>query len=345
MPPVSGTELEQHKTVFRFIPDQDRFIPPGARFPNGEAFEPSSEDKKGSPIRVTVWDTSLTTAAQARSLRPERGPALPYGLRVADVVEIRNRLEPRLRVVAEPIEPPTGPGSDGHCGMEGLDRLSGASKKIHKAKLDEVAQKAFPLPEAPPTRTVTPLPQEELGETKRYLEFRALARRYGWALLAVAVVAAVALRSPQRTDLEIQGTKNEAARQIRAVESEAAQKIFEAFESTEGVDVSPANAPSSPRSFVFLGTCDRVWSHVLFDGLPPCDRPVPIGGIRIRARIGIKARGAPPSHGQFGSEVSRLSRGDELILLAFRSVTIAGSEGPQILWGEVEAAVRSQRQR
>lgn len=135
--PPSVDELPHEARVLRLVPTKDAFIPDGATFPTTAAFDPSTEDRsdaarRGLPVRVSVWDRSRTTVAQARTFR-RNGPTRAYELPVASVREIRARLDAaRLRVVYDPLESLTGPGADGHSGIEGLDRPPGMRKQVLK---------------------------------------------------------------------------------------------------------------------------------------------------------------------------------------------------------------------
>ncbi len=145
-------ELPAERTVFRLIKRKPLFLPDGARFPNGEAFSPSSEERSdsestGLPVRVSVWDRSRTSVAQAAEIRASDVPMLAFGVGVDKVVALRERLEhPRLRVVEDPLEElRNAPGGDGHCGIEGLDHRKGEDRKKYKTLRDELAQQVEPL--------------------------------------------------------------------------------------------------------------------------------------------------------------------------------------------------------
>jgi hypothetical protein len=140
--------LDDEATVLRAL-SAVRFVPPGQSFPMSDAFQPSSPEKKdaldqGLPVRVSVFDAARTTPEQAISFRP-LGPAyVVFGLRVDDVSHVAIMLaRPSLRVVRDPAPYISGPGADGHCGIEGLD--SGGGKKQAKlaarAAQDELARK------------------------------------------------------------------------------------------------------------------------------------------------------------------------------------------------------------
>jgi len=143
-----GAELLAEQSVFRLIRQTDRFIPAGKPGLNGAAFEPSSEDKAEAeklhqPVRVSVWETVLTTVVQARAFRAVPD-TIPYRLEVSDVIATKQKLQPdgRLRVVADPLLDDPKPGAHGHCGIEGLDRRASEGGLIYKALRDELALRA-----------------------------------------------------------------------------------------------------------------------------------------------------------------------------------------------------------
>lgn len=140
-------ELLPHKIVLRLVSLKDQFIPRGAILPTWEAFNPSSEDKeearrRGCDPRVSVWDSELTTVEQAQAFRRDT-ECKPYWLRVEDIHAVGAfAAVRRLRVVADPL-PEEKPGAAGHCGIEGLHRKDGESKKDWKTLLDKLAQKCM----------------------------------------------------------------------------------------------------------------------------------------------------------------------------------------------------------
>jgi hypothetical protein len=140
-------ELGFEATTLRLVRDEPRFIPPGAKFPNSIAIEPTNEDKedarrRGLPIRVSVWDRARTSVSQAVTFRRSVEPLRAYSLPVAGVVAVKNRFNlARLRVVEDPLEDlGEEPGADGHCGVEGLDREQGQPRSAWRDMLDELLQ-------------------------------------------------------------------------------------------------------------------------------------------------------------------------------------------------------------
>lgn len=103
--------------------------------PTAAAFEPSSEDKKVTPVRVSVWDEHLTTVDQAASFRHERPLLVLRADRCADVVAVG------VRVVYDPLPAPEDerPGAAGHCGIEGLERGT-RPRPEWRAMLDRIAE-------------------------------------------------------------------------------------------------------------------------------------------------------------------------------------------------------------
>jgi hypothetical protein len=71
--PIDGSSVPDEHRVLRLpVPPKD-FMPDGWK-PGHLEFEPSGDDKRyaaehGRPVRVSVWDASLTTIAEARTFR------------------------------------------------------------------------------------------------------------------------------------------------------------------------------------------------------------------------------------------------------------------------------------
>lgn len=138
--------LSPGATTLRLVPDEPRFVPDGARFPNSVAIEPNTDDKedakrRGTPVRVSVWDRARTTVAQAVDFRRTKRRLRAYELPVAGVVAVRAQFkDERLQVVEDPQEELRDkPGGDGHCGVEGLDR-GGQPRTVWRDMLDEVVR-------------------------------------------------------------------------------------------------------------------------------------------------------------------------------------------------------------
>lgn len=139
-----ASELGPDEVVFRLF--REHFIPDGQKYPNGEAFIPSSIDqddakKRGIPVRVTVWDQALTTPSQAKFIWGYNQPVIVFKIRVRDVIQLRARIQRlSMAVVRDPLIATDKAGSEGHCGFEGLDRKKDEPRTKYKTLLDEVAQ-------------------------------------------------------------------------------------------------------------------------------------------------------------------------------------------------------------
>lgn len=144
---MPDVELAHTAVTLRLVPDEPRFIPEGARFPNSLAIEPTTEDKRdakerSTPIRVSVWDRARTSVAQACACRRTDKRQRGYSLPVSGVARIRDDFSnERLRVIEDPLEELRDkPGGDGHCGIEGLDRAPGQNRVEWRDMLDELLQ-------------------------------------------------------------------------------------------------------------------------------------------------------------------------------------------------------------
>lgn len=141
-----GVEPDSEVLVFRLVTEEERFIPEGAPYPNGEVFVPSSGDEREAeerrcPIRVSVWDLGRTSVAQARTFRAVPKPCRAWVLPVRDVRELAEATpRPALRCVRDPLVDGR-PGTSGHCGLEGLDRRPGESKLVLKALRQQLAER------------------------------------------------------------------------------------------------------------------------------------------------------------------------------------------------------------
>jgi hypothetical protein len=144
---MADVELAAGATTLRLVPNEARFIPDGARFPNSIAIQPSTEDERDAkqrsiPVRVSVWDRDRTTTAQAVAFRRTSRPLRAYFLAVHGVIAVRLRTgNSRLRVIEDPLEELRDKlGGDGHCGIEGLDRQAGQPRVAWKDMLDDLAR-------------------------------------------------------------------------------------------------------------------------------------------------------------------------------------------------------------
>lgn len=102
--------------------------------------------ERGTPPLLSVFDGSRTTVKQAETIRGVSLPSLPFGLRVPEIrsVEVPG-MRQKLRVLRDPLDSPLAElsGADGHCGIEGLDRLPGEDRKIYKELRVRLADLSF----------------------------------------------------------------------------------------------------------------------------------------------------------------------------------------------------------
>jgi hypothetical protein len=145
-PGQDGEPLPAGEWVLRLAPISKDFLETGR--PSPKAFELSTEDRKGTPPRLSVWAERLTTPRQAWVLsggRPEYQLALRLNV---DVIRAL-RPEPdspevpsldvqweRLMVTNENGRwvPDTRPGASGHAGIAGLLR-GGPVSRLHTQSL------------------------------------------------------------------------------------------------------------------------------------------------------------------------------------------------------------------
>jgi len=143
--PSDGQPVAVEAPLLRLPKPPPDFVPEGWRA-TWQHFEPSTRDKeqavlRGKPVRVSVWDGTLTSIEQARAFRQE--PTLVLRLSVQDVLDVAARTKHPLHVVYEPLQPPDNarPGADGHAGIEGLEKVPGQPKTIRRAMLDALASR------------------------------------------------------------------------------------------------------------------------------------------------------------------------------------------------------------
>jgi hypothetical protein len=97
--PVDGSPVPGEHRVLRLpVPPKD-FIPGGWK-PTHQELEPSGDDKRdaaehGGPVRVSVWDAALTTAAEARAFRSR--PVIAIAARFREARRRRARWHRRPR--------------------------------------------------------------------------------------------------------------------------------------------------------------------------------------------------------------------------------------------------------
>lgn len=133
MTPADGDPVSDDHNVLRLPKPSLHFTPDGYA-PAIEDVTPSTADKARTPIRVSVWDATLTTVEQARGFRSM--PTLVLAGRVSELREAG-----ASRVVYEPLAPPedSNPGANGHAGIEGMERSKGEPKQVYKDRCARVA--------------------------------------------------------------------------------------------------------------------------------------------------------------------------------------------------------------
>lgn len=136
--PIDGSAVPDEHRVLRLpVPPKD-FTPDGWK-PSHQEFEPSGDDKRyatahGRPVRVSVWDSSLTTIGEARTFRSR--PVIAIAALVTRV-----RAAGATAVVYDSLQPPDSdkPGAAGHAGIEGLERTKGEPKIDWRERLQKIA--------------------------------------------------------------------------------------------------------------------------------------------------------------------------------------------------------------
>ena len=145
--PTDGELVPESSELLR-LPRWPRDFDPVRWRPSYEDFQPSSTDKEhakscGKPVRVSVWDHSLTTVDQAREFRNVR--AIVVVISNQSIVDMaRERGLPGLCAVYDSLAPPDSekPGAAGHAGIEGFGKETGLTKLQRRALLDDVASRA-----------------------------------------------------------------------------------------------------------------------------------------------------------------------------------------------------------
>lgn len=136
--PADGSPVPGERRVLRLpVPPKD-FAPDSWR-PTHQELEPSTDDKRyaaanGRPVRVSVWDATLTSIAEARAFRGRQVIAI-------SAVVAHVRAAGAVTVVYDHLEPPDfeKPGAAGHAGIEGLERASGEPKTAWRTRLQKIA--------------------------------------------------------------------------------------------------------------------------------------------------------------------------------------------------------------
>lgn len=143
-----GEEELVDGVVFRLAKVGPQF-PPDSRKPLSAHFEFSTRDRAEAEERgrwwLSVWDIHRTSPSHVRAqVEPVTGGSyVAFGLTVESVRAVKVAESPHiaLRVFRDPLPPPPFPGSDGHCGIDGLHQ----NKRIARLLRSLLADAAFPL--------------------------------------------------------------------------------------------------------------------------------------------------------------------------------------------------------
>ena len=136
--------------VFRLATIKHNFPPESERL-HVLHLELSENDKKqaaerGGPALLSVFDAARTTVAEAEEIRGVPDESLSFGLRVPKVLSLAiPGMRQPLRIVRDPLEPPLAdlPGAEGHCGIEGLERLPGEDRRVYRELRVRLADLSF----------------------------------------------------------------------------------------------------------------------------------------------------------------------------------------------------------
>ncbi len=130
-------------------------VPAGELFPNEVLFRPNSGDEReaverGTPIRVSAWDSAITSPDQALTFREGKKAWQTWEFPSTAVWDLRS-LKPALAVVRDPLKEQR-PGAEGHCGIEGLDLKSGGTRPLLREIRSHLARACRRVSSAPPSQ-------------------------------------------------------------------------------------------------------------------------------------------------------------------------------------------------
>jgi len=145
-----GQPLPPEATVYRMVRPLPLFRSSEGAL-TADVFVPNTGDKthaqkRGEPVRVSVWEKGRTTPEQAQAIFGG-GEALLYDLCVGEVLALAGQLAcPTMRIVYDELDEPdrSKPGADGHAGIEGLERGPGETKVVWRERLRRLALLARP---------------------------------------------------------------------------------------------------------------------------------------------------------------------------------------------------------
>jgi hypothetical protein len=116
------------------LPRPPPIFVPDDYVPQWQDFEPSTTEKAIAPVRISVWDSSLTTVSEARAFMNR--PSIVVSANVATVKAAGSGA-----IVYEAIPSPNDakPGAAGHAGIEGLTQGTGETRKARLDRLTRIA--------------------------------------------------------------------------------------------------------------------------------------------------------------------------------------------------------------
>lgn len=130
---ADGSPVPDDRDVLR-LPKPPPIFVPADYVPQWQDFEPSTTEKALTPVRISVWDSSLTTVDEAQAFMNRR--SIVVAANVATVKAAGSGA-----IVYEAIPPPNDAlrGAAGHAGIEGLTQAPGETKKGRLDRLTRIA--------------------------------------------------------------------------------------------------------------------------------------------------------------------------------------------------------------
>jgi hypothetical protein len=135
--PANGSPVADEVVLLRLPRPPADYIQDKFR-PSERDFLASSADKEqaasqGTPVRVSVWDSTRTTAKQGANFRG--GSVVVIRVRARAVRDAGQSQQLPVRVVYDTLPEPESlmPGADGHAGIEGLSAAPGCSKETKES--------------------------------------------------------------------------------------------------------------------------------------------------------------------------------------------------------------------
>ena len=136
--PKDGDAVPDDHPVLR-LPKPPPDFEPENYAPSADFFVLSQEERDGNG-RLSVWDERRTSAEQARAFRRAEAAIVLRG-RCGAIIEAGSACQKPVLVVYEPLAPPLDQkmGAEGHAGILGLRRPSGATKKEYRSLREAIA--------------------------------------------------------------------------------------------------------------------------------------------------------------------------------------------------------------